>query len=153
MALCNCGCGETLTGKQKRFKNDDHRARYWSNCRKAGALGKGLDALMRQAAGCEREPISGTLRTGFDALLPKQKGAPHCGHPSKSTRLRLTLEAIKSHGGWISTLRIQEKTRGVKVSTDIDDLRRAGYPVSMAHYSHTTLDGRKVYLYKWEGGK
>ena len=128
MPICECGCKQELTGRQKRFKNDAHRAEWWSAVRKAGALGRGLDSLL--------------------SSKPKRI---RCGNPNKSTRLMLTLNAIKSHGGWISTLAIQEKTRGVKVSTDVDDLRRAGYPVSKAHFSHTTLDQRKVYLYRWEG--
>ena len=127
MALCECGCGETLTGRQKRFKCDDHRARYWSNCRKAGALGKGLDAL-----------------------LPRKKDKPHCGNVSKSKRLRSTLAVVKELKTF-TTLQLQERTGGMKVSTDIDDLRRAGYPVSMARYVRTTDAGRKVYEYRWEG--
>jgi hypothetical protein len=35
--LCECNCGEELTGKAKRFKNDQHRAKFWTAARRKGA--------------------------------------------------------------------------------------------------------------------
>ena len=37
MALCECNCGEELTGRQKRFRNDKHRAKFWTTARRKGA--------------------------------------------------------------------------------------------------------------------
>jgi len=129
MSVCECGCNEMLTGKQKRFKNDTHRARYWSDMRRKGAaLGKGLDAL-----------------------LPKKNGKPKCGHPGRSKRLAKTLNVFLDRRGQdITTLEIHAITNGVKVSTDIDDLRRAGYSISKAKYERTTEEGCRVYSYRYE---
>ena len=34
---CECGCGQELTGRQKRFVNDKHRAQWWTLARRKGA--------------------------------------------------------------------------------------------------------------------
>src|SRR5512139_695438 len=85
--LCECGCKEELTGRQKRFRHDSHRAKYWSDARKRGAaLGQGLSEL----------------------IPPKPNGKPHCGHPGRSKRLARTLNVLMdAKGAYVSTLMIQ----------------------------------------------
>jgi len=132
MAICEGpGCKEELTGRQRRFHHDTCRNAAWSEARRRGAaLGKGLDSL----------------------LPAKGKGKPHCGHPGRSKRLARTLNVLmEAKGAWITTFVIQQKTGSMKPSTDVDDLRRAGYPVSAARYVGMTDKGRKVYEYRWEG--
>lgn len=91
------------------------------------------------------------LGKGLDALLPeKQKNKPHCGHPGRSKRLAQTLSAIKD-AKKITTLQLHAITGSMKASTDIDDLRRAGYPISMAKYLFTTDSGRKVFEFEYLG--
>lgn len=88
------------------------------------------------------------LGKGLGALIPTKEEKLHCGHPSRSKRLNKTLYAMKVLRN-LTTIELQKITSGVKVSTDIDDLRRAGYPISNAIFVHTTDEGRKVYRYEW----
>ena len=74
----------------------------------------------------------------------------HCGHPGRSHRLAKLLNLMITLGA-CTTLQIQKKTGSMKPSTDVDDLRRAGYPVSMARYIGTTASGRKIFEYEWKG--
>ena len=87
------------------------------------------------------------LGRGIEALIPRK---PHCGHPGRSRRLAKTLNCIMDFGT-CTTFQIQRVTGSMKPSTDVDDLRRAGYRVSMATYVRTTSDGRRVFRYTWLG--
>lgn len=114
-------CLKKLHGRQKSFCSDACRVKWWSDARKAGA-GK------------------------------RSNSKPHCGHPARSKRLARTLDVlIEARGYHVTTLNIQKRTGSMKPSTDIDDLRRAGYPVSMAKHEVTTDEGRRIYSYRWEG--
>ncbi|MDD5171355.1 MAG: hypothetical protein PHN75_21245 [Syntrophales bacterium] len=88
------------------------------------------------------------LGKGLDAILPQSKnGKPHCGNPGKSQRLMKTWNVflrVKEP----TTLQIQDATGSMKPSTDVDDLRRAGYPVSKAIFVRTTDQGRKIFMYR-----
>lgn len=123
------GCDKQLTGRQSKWHSDDCKNAFNTEVRRR-ALGKGLSALL---------PGNGN-------------GRVHSGHPSRSRRLAKLLNLfIDSKGRRITTLDIHEATGSMKSSGDVDDLRRAGYPVSMARYVRTTDEGRRVYDYKWDG--
>lgn len=117
--LCGCGCKQELTGKQKRFVSDEHRQRFWSDARRRGAMGP----------------------------EPKKRSKPHCGNPAVSSRLKKTWYALQTLGHNATTLTIQKITGSMKVSTDLNDLKRAGYPISKAEYVRTTDEGRRIYRY------
>ena len=97
----------------------------------------------------EWERLHPRLGKGLEALLPPKGTAskPHCGHPGRSRRLSQTLNVFYDIPN-PTTLQIQERTGSMKPSTDIDDLRRAGYPISRAKYVMTTAEGRRVYQYQ-----
>jgi len=134
MSLCECGCKIELTGRQKRFR-PGHGEKWWSFVRKIGAA---------EIKGQEHLPLAPAV------AAPRDTGKPHSGHPGRSKRLAKTLNAVMDLRKF-TTLELQARTGGMKVSTDIDDLRRAGYPISMAKYLRTTEEGRKVFEYEWLG--
>jgi hypothetical protein len=125
-----------LSGKSKKWASDDCKNRLNTEARRVGR-----QVLEKTFA----EIVQGQPQ----AVLPgKKAGKPHSGHPSRSARLAKTLNVIITMKK-CTTLEIQARTGGVKVSTDVDDLRRAGYPVSKAKYLRTTEEGRKIFEYEW----
>lgn len=55
MSVCECGCGQELTGKQIRWKNDGHKNEFYTRARRM-ASGK-IRAVLTQAVESECRPL------------------------------------------------------------------------------------------------
>ena len=50
-----------------------------------------------------------------------------------------------------TTFQLMHLTNDCAVSTTINEMKRAGYPIAPAEYRGKNENGRKVYLYRLEG--
>jgi hypothetical protein len=137
MAVCECGCGEELSGKQKRFRFDKCRLAWHGRARKMGqaALGKGLGELI-----VERQAEGGRLKVRVGVMRRR--------NVEKNPRLQRLLSFLKS--GPKTTIEIRYHMNSNAPSTEVSDLRQNGFDIR-CNYLRVTNDGRKVYLYTLVG--
>jgi hypothetical protein len=75
------------------------------------------------------------------------------GDPSRSQRLARALAFVKSFGSFgCTTAQLQAYTGSMAPSTDISELRHAGYLIN-CHLDGIRSNGRRVYRYKYLGRK
>lgn len=134
MSLCECGCGEELTGKQKRFKGDDHRSRWWTDARRIGAGKMGSPA---EAPGVA-VPLDG----------PQKSRGMHKGDPYRNNRISALRVFLLT--GPKTTLEIRDALASCAPSTEVSALRLSGYDIR-CRYLRRTSTGSKVYLYTMVG--
>ncbi len=81
--------------------------------------------------------------------LKPRSAKHHGGTMQKSLRLKKTLPLVLGRGH--TNFEIQAKTGSMAVHTDVDDLRKLGWPVKR-FYQGLSENGRKIQLYRvvWE---
>ena len=126
MAVCECGCGAELSGKQKRFKNGRCRMNWWSEIRRNAALGRGLGALLPQ-----------------ETVL-KPAGKMHRRNAATNPRLQRLLAFLRD--GPKTNVEIGGHMKSTSASTIVSDLRQNGFDIR-GRYLRMTKDRHKIYLY------
>lgn len=138
MAICECGCGRELIGKQKRFRTDDCRTKWWSNVRRAGAglAGGPVREMMTQAVSGPAVPIPGIIQK-------EKKRSFHHAKLDRSDVLKKTLDILRRTNP--TTKEIQDYTGSTRASSDISELRANGVQIDAVYIG--TVNGKRISRY------